>query len=333
MLRSRYTRRGGLFLTAMVFLVANSCPYGDTCGQLTSSSKVTVLPFLSGPADSTLADEVRTGFLLGLRPGLGLRIEATGAQDLRGPHLKEMLASANALGDYSQDSGSAFLVGGVVHRTPDGGLEVASVVYGQDDQAIRAVVVQTIPQGSPGNAGNELGRRLSQPRYFSPADTPFFYSLLVPGAGQLSMGYPGHALAAVVMVAAPLAYGLATPDPDPFVIDFGYYVRRWNYITRDYDYYLGGDQVSESIYLEALGIAQDHARAAASERDAAKTRRRVATGLAVLGYVLNVADTLFLSRRRVDASPFFEILDRIELDWSASGPVTARAGLRIPIRF
>lgn len=322
----------GTLLLATLLAAGLPAPAG---AQLTSSRKVTVLPFLSSPADSTLARQLYRDFLGSIqaaRRNLMIPGESETIRSLDREPIGSLVTSTGSLSSFSDRTGSAFVIGSALRRLPDGGVEVGTMVYGKEDQSLRAVEMRRFDDPDAAVRGVvALAEHIAHPRNLSPSDTPFFYSLLLPGAGQASLGRWDHAILSLGFVAGSVVYGLSTPDADLFAIDHNYYRERWDYAAQQYRYYLGQVEVTEEEFNAVFAVAQDHARRALSERRARAVRKRRATAMVAAAWVLNIADTLFLTRRRVDGRPFFTLTDSIT---GRTGPVPdLQLGLRFTLLF
>jgi hypothetical protein len=315
-------------LLAAMLAAGLSTPAG---AQLTSSRKVTVLPFLSSPADSTLARQFYRDFLGSIRAtrdNLMIPGESETLLSLEREPIGSLVTSTGSLSSFSARTGSAFVIGSAVRRLPDGGVEVGTMVYGREDESLRAVEMRRFDDAGAALSGVvALAGQIAHPRNLTPSDTPFFYSLLLPGAGQASLGRWDHALLSFGFVAGSVVYGMTTPDADPFSIDHGYYRERWDYAAQQYRYYLGLVEVSEDEFNTVFAEAQDHARRALAERRARDVRKRRATAMVAAAWVLNIADTLLLTRRRVDGRPFFALTNSI------TGRAEPLPDLQLGLRF
>jgi hypothetical protein len=296
--------------------------------QLTSSRYIAVLPFQSSAADSTLAAELYRDFLAGVRPLSFLRLlspeavnQAVGESGVRG-----VLASSFALGDYAVRSGSAFIIGGVVSRTDDGAIEVTSAVYAQDDARILRISSQTY--GSPNEALADMdsfARRISQPRNLTSSDTAFFYSVFVPGLGQLSQGNWKHALASASLVGLAALYSVAAPHPGVYSVPSGRFSIDWDNGLQRWTYSVGGVEYDrETFYTIRYDEMARAARSPQEQRDAESYRNR-AKALLVGAWVVNLFDTLYLASRPVDSRRFFQLVSGLEP--SPDGPL--RLSLRL----
>jgi hypothetical protein len=322
-------RTGALLLLTASTIVAGAAPAG---AQLTSSRYIAVLPFQSSAADSTLAAELYRSFLAGVRPGSFLRLlppesvdRAVGEGGVRG-----VLASAWTLQDYASRSGSAFIIGSVVSRTDEGGIELTSAVYAQDDGKVIRVSSQDYGSTGEALAGMDgFARRMSHPRNLTSTDTAFFYSVIVPGLGQLSQGKWKHALASVSLVGLAALYAVTTPDATIYTVPAGRFVIDWDSGLQRWIYTVGGVEYErETFYTVRYDEMRRAERSRRQQRDA-ETRRDRAKALLVGAWILNVFDTLYLAGRPVDTTRFFQLVSELEPD--QDGPLRFSLRLHFPI--
>jgi len=282
--------------------------------QSDDGKRITIIPFMGAPGDSLLAGQLYRHFLGGIRTSASIKVvgEQEVSRSLESSRIADVMASTAAMDMYALSSGSAYVLGGVVRRLPDGGLDVAALVYGLDDHALRAVESRRYTDEAAAETDMaDLARTISHPRNLTPSDTAFFYSLLLPGAGQASLGRWDHAALCLGLTASLIVYKQAIPTPDPFFIRGDDFVERYDYWERRYRYYVYRQEVSAEEFNEALSLAQEHARHAADERRSVERRQRLTTNLLVVSWLFNIVDTLILSRRKVDGRPFFTLVESL----------------------
>ena len=331
---SRATARRSAILTLAAFTAFLTYIISPdvTLAQLTSNRNVAILPFICEPADSLLANLLQKRFLAGIRASAFLIVMDSDEirQSLQETQVTDVLKSGHAMGEYAEETNSAFVIGGVVRREESGGLSVSIIVYGQDDSEIISVESGTYPDEVSALAGVEsIARKLSHPRNLTPSDTSFFYSLFLPGSGQISRGRWEHAALSIGLLSAAIVYGLRTPAPDPYTIPEGHFREEWDQDTRIWSFYVGGTEVDWIEYDKAYKAALAHAGRASKQRRAVENRRRRAVGYIIGAWMFNLLDTLLISRRNVDGGPFF---DQVESAIVAD-PQTLRLGIRFSIRL
>ena len=109
--------------------------------QSDDGKRITIIPFVGATGDSLLAGQLYRHFIGGIRTSAFIKLvgEEEVSRSLEGSRAADVMASTAAMDMYALSSGSAYVLGGVVRRLPDGGLDVAAMVYGRDDHALRAV--------------------------------------------------------------------------------------------------------------------------------------------------------------------------------------------------
>ncbi len=163
--------------------------------QLTSSRSVAVLPLVAASPDSALAADLDLRLIEAIRPPIlrrGLLLELVG-RDLQPRQIARMMSRTMQMADYARDVGAAFLLGGSVYRTTDGDLLLTLSLYGADDRKYIASDWRAIADDdSAAIILTDMAGRICRPRVLTPADTPIFYSIFLPGSGQIMMGQPIH---------------------------------------------------------------------------------------------------------------------------------------------
>ncbi len=318
---------------AILLVAATLAGVPPARAQMTSSRNIAVLPFQSTAADSTLAAELYRGFLAGIRPLSSLRLLppatvdwAVGEIGVRG-----VLASTTALGEYAVRSGSAFVIGGVVSRTGEGAVEVTSAIYAQDDGSVLQVGSQTYDSPSEALADmNRFARRMSHPRNLTSSDTAFFYSVFVPGLGQLSQGNWKHALASASLVGLAALYSASAPPPDLFSIPAGRFSIDWDNGSQQWTYSVGGVAYDQESYYAIRFDEMERAERSLKQRGDAENYRKRARALFLGAWILNVIDTLYLASRPVDSRRFFQLVTELETGPSGLLDFSLRLRFNIP---
>jgi hypothetical protein len=302
--------------------------------QLTSSRTAAFLPFFSAPADSLLARELFDRFLGAVRPSSTVRrlTEEETLRSLADRSIADVVNSPTGIARFAYDAGHAFVVAGLLERPPQGGLNLAALVYVQDDQSFRISEMRWFSDDVAARAGTpELARTITHPRNFTPSDTAFFYSLIAPGAGQFSLGRWKHGLFFSGLTAGSLVYVLTTPEPDRFEVYPEDFRRQYDWRDQSYHYYAFGREVSYAEYEALFREAQIHSKKAREERRAVKIRRNRGTALLIGTWLLNIVDTLLLSQKEADTGPFFSLVQSIEED--PAGRLSPTIGIRVGWRI
>ena len=300
---------------APCLLVAMLCLLPVASGaQTTTGKRLIILPFSAPVADSMLAHQVHLAFVGGLRtlPGISVASDDDTRRLLGFQEVPTIIARVDRLHEFALRSGASLVVAGLVNQEPTGAVEITVLIYSREERRVRDLLEQrydSIPKALA-EAG-ELGRSLTHPRNLSPSDTPFIYSMLMPGTGQLILGAPCRALLSAGLVTGALIYGLTTPGPDPFRLDFRHYNTYFHYDSNSYVYYYHQEAVSAETFFEALNDDRARHLAAEGQRRAVEVRRRRAVMFFLGAYLYNLADTILLTRRQVDASRFFWHLESI----------------------
>ncbi|MFO7769170.1 MAG: hypothetical protein R6W82_09500 [bacterium] len=292
---------------------------------------VALLPFLSSTADSTFAAEYSAAFRSGIRRGNWLRLmeeeDGGGPEDLGS--LRKTLRSPGSLREYLTTRSSSFLITGVMTREPGGRVEVSSIVYSREEGAVVGLEKRSYPDEEAAREdAPRLGSALSHPSRFVTGDTAFFYSMILPGAGQLSRGRPGWALVSAGLVVGSFVYRNSLPDGDPFRFDSSRFqdyreVRDGRF---QYVFLVDGEEVTQEYYEQKVREDRAHSATAMLDRRRAAAKKGEASLFVLGAYVFNIMNTLFLSGREADdGQAFFSLIKSFEQ--TPSG-LSARAGFQ-----
>jgi hypothetical protein len=320
-------------LFAMVSLTILSLA-SPVSAQLTSSRTAAFLPFISAPRDSLLAREIFDRFLGAIRPSATVHrlTEEETVRSLRDRAISDVVNSPTDIARFAYDGGHAFVVAGLVERPSRGGLNLAALVYVQDDQSFRISETRWFSDEATARAGTpDLARTISHPRNFTPSDTAFFYSLIAPGAGQFSLGRWKHGLFFSGMAATSLVYMVTTPEPDRFEVSPEDFRRQYDWRDQSYHYFAFGREVTYAEYDAMFREAQVHSTRAREERRRAKVRRNRGTALLIGTWLVNIVDTLLLSQNEANTGPFFSLVQSIRE--GPSGKPSPSIGIRMGWRI
>ena len=203
-------------------LIPAIIPLNAASGQLTSSRNVVILPFVASDPDSLFAGYLFESFMRSVRrPSTTSIVIQTDLQhDLKHEDIIAIASSTTSMGSYANRAGAAFLLCGAVKRLPEGGIQVSLVLYGTDDKRILATDMRVFPDEEEALSGiGEMALENTQISRFTPSDTSIMYSLIVPGAGQLTLGEPAHAIASVGLLLATVTLSpRSTPEDPPWRI-------------------------------------------------------------------------------------------------------------------
>ncbi|MFC1500442.1 hypothetical protein ACFL6T_05445 [Candidatus Zixiibacteriota bacterium] len=302
--------------------------------QLSHLSQVTVLPVSVSTGQSDLADrltsELRSGLRLSTSQRLSSPEEVTLQLDGRSPG--SVLSSISRLVEFSELRGIAFIIGGVANVLDDGSIELSLLLFSREEKAIHAVESAIFPDEGTAIAGiGALAFQLTHPRNYVAADTAFFYSLILPGMGQLNQGEPMRAALSAGLVLAAVLYGIATPSPDPFRLDWESYQAEQIWGTDQYEFTIHDTKVSEEEFYRVLSAARKRNMKAYNQRLAVEKRKKRAGYLFAGAYLFNLIDTIILTRRKVDTGPFFMRLEAVTD--SMLPTINPRLQVQLGIRF
>jgi hypothetical protein len=245
---------------------------------------------------------------------------------------RTILSRPSEMERFATIAGVAYLVGGVLTASNEGGYEFSLLIYDADTRQIAHVSSYHYPDDAALFSGvADVQAVLGRSRTYASADSAFFFSILVPGLGQLHKDKPIHALVSAGMVGLSILYAASTPDPDPFEFSREGFESAWNQLTGEFDYTIEGNPVSAEIFYQTLDENWEHHLTAQAERRAVKVRRKRAAALLVASYFFNVVDALVLAKEKTDTSPFF-----LSLEGLPASPGSARPGgmaLRLRISF
>jgi hypothetical protein len=251
---------------------------------------------------------------------------------LAGVQPLDVMRSTRSMQEYGDRTESAFLISTVLNRGEQGQVSLVAAVYSCRSQSL--LLVESHTYADPDQAAllvPELGRALSHPRNFSAGDTAFFYSILLPGAGQARLGRWDHALFSAGLVASAILYGVTAPEPDRYTVGRDYFDERYDYATASWHFFVAGAEVSHEEYFESFRVASTRAQRALQQRIDYDSRRKTAVQLTVGAWVLNLLDTLLVSGRAVDGAPFFNLVG--SLPGEGGRPRLAEVGVRIRFRI
>lgn len=301
-----------LTVSAMAFLNPSTV-YAQTAAK----QRVVVLPFAADEVDLDLSRELYDGFLEDLRIFSWQELASSGrvAEMVDNKSVTEIIEQLSTIEAFVDRTGTAFLVGGIVRRLEDGRIEVYTLIYSDAEKRIRDVQNRIFEDEDEARSSiGRLGYDITHPRNYSPSDTSFFYSLLVPGMGQLQQGAPAHAVLSAGMVFGAILYGVTTPRPDEFKIKWENYQPTPIPGTTDYRFLIQNQEVPEEEFYRILSEDRRRSIIASAERRAAASRKKRATRLLVGAYIFNLVDTLLLTRRDIDTRSFFIRLEAVSDD-------------------
>jgi len=325
-------RTRGTAAVAVIFAILLLRPAASA--QVGYVEQVMVLP-VSVPAGRTdlsdrLTTELQSGVRLSSRQRLSTPEEV--ARQLGSRSVGRVLSGVSGLLEFSELGGTSFVIGGVANVLDDGRVEVSILLFSREEKAIHTVETAIFSGEDEAIAGIRiLAHELTHPRNYAPADTSFFYSLILPGMGQLNQGEPLHAALGAGAVLAALLYGATIPHPNQFRLDWDSYqaIQIWG--TDQYRFMIHKTEVSEEeFYIKLSADRKRNIRAIAQRREVEKRRRR-ASYLFVGAYLFNLVDTLVLTRRKVDTGPFFLQLKAVSTSIRAPGAPGLQ--LQLGIRF
>jgi hypothetical protein len=278
---------------------------------------VSVLPFLSAPGDSALARELYAGFLNGLRTSPSLHY-VTGVEmerQLFDNSVLDVVGTPSGISRFAGQSASTAVIGGVLQRPESGGVELALVVYIQDEQDFSAVENKWFPDEQTALAGSaDLGRAVSHPKNLTSADTAFFYSMFLPGAGQISVGRWDHGLFFTGLTAAALFYRASAPKPDWFELKPNDFRSTWNWEDQRYHHFAFGKEVTWTEYEVMLADAQARNSEAKKSRAEAQSWKKRGTVILLGSWLLNIVDALLVSHRNPDTGRFFSLAESVSIE-------------------
>lgn len=276
-------------INTLVFICIIALPLKAE-GQITSGRLVAALPFTAKLQDRALAADLYNHFIAEIEyrlPQSGLLLR-DGRFSVEESRVARILSNPNALLAYATTSGALFIISGAVMQVFEGGILVSVVLYSVDDQRILANESQIYADADAAYAGvKRTALKFCNPSRLTPSDTAVFYSLIIPGLGQLVLNEPLHAAFCAGLVAAAAVSGYG-PYP-----------------------YNANREELERIMAE---------------------RRKKRISLLVLAWLVNLADTVILSKRKVaqvDARPFFSLIETI----SKSGEVYRDPIIGIRLRW
>ncbi len=285
------------------------------------TDRIMVLPPLAVGLDSTLTADIHDAIRTGTRvysTQLLIDKEET-AERLGSRQVRQILNSRLTLQEFAETSGARFIIGSLAARNDSGFVEISLLLYNALEDEIREVRFGTWERSDVVAGTRELARDLTHPRFYSPADTPFFYSLFIPGLGQFQQGNHAHAALSAGLVAGVLLYQAAIPSPDNYRLKWERYQAQRIFGTNDYLFLIDGRVCAEEDFYAELSEARRHNIRAERERQEAEKRRRRASRMLVGAYVFNLIDTLLLSRRRVDTRTFFLNLEALPASGAGVG--------------
>jgi len=302
--------------------------------QVSYLEQVMVLPVSVPTGRDDLADRLTTGLRSAVRLSGGQRLSTQEevTDQLGRRSVRTVLSSVSQLFEFSELGGTSYIIGGKAHIFDDGRVEVSVMLFSRDEKAVHAVESAIFSGEEAAVAGiSALTSELTHPRNYAPADTAFFYSLVLPGMGQLNQGEPLHAAISAGAVLAAILYGATTPRSDQFRLNWDSYkaVPVWG--TDEYRFMIYDTEVSEEEFYSKLSVDRIRNIRAIDQRRSVENRRKRAGYLLAGAYILNLFDTLILTRRKVETGSFFT---RLELVPDLSSPnIDPRLQVRLGIRF
>jgi hypothetical protein len=298
------------------------------------SQRALLLPPVAARDDSLLARQydVILAEALVLPPGISLVRASADSGLLAQQSMTDLLHDTDSMAEVSSRAETDFLISSVISRVVGGALEVCVLIYSRKDhQVVSCEVYQFESEGQLRQDVPLLARQLARRSNFTPSDTAFFYSMFIPGLGQLNRRDPLHAAVSFILVSGAAIYGLTTPEPDPFEFSRANFQTATDPLSGTLHFYIESREVTRETFFARVYEDLEHSMRARGERRAASVRRKRALGLFAAAYLFNLADTLWLSRKKLDASPFFTRIEPIE----AAGSIVPRlsVGLRVRLPF
>lgn len=230
---------------------------------------------------------------------------------LLGRSTADILKNPKSIEQFSIMTGVEYIIGGVVSESPDGLIQVSIMIFSGDEQAVLYTETRRYPNASVAVEDvADLSRYLSQTKHYVPRDSAFFYSLVLPGMGQFSLGYPDHALVSLGVLSTALLYGFLNPQPDMYKGES--FLEEWNTNEGQWHFYVSGEEVPFNDYFQIRTDAENRAANARDERAAFKKRKNLSRWLVGSIWLLNLADTLILSKRSEEGGAFFSLVGSME---------------------
>jgi hypothetical protein len=315
-------------MATALLVPAGPQPVAQTLG----SQRALLMPPVAAPSDSLIARQYQIilAETLVLPPGITLVRPSSDSEQLVQQSLTAVLSNTESMAEFSSRSETDFLISSVISREAGDALEVCVLIYSRkDDQVVSCEAYRFEDEMQLRQDVPLLARNLARRSNFTPSDTAFFYSMFIPGLGQLNRREPVHAAVSFILVSGAAFYGLSTPDPDPFEFSRVNYQTSTDPLTGDLRFYIESTEVSREAFFERVDEDLKHGFQARGERSAAQVRRKRALGLFAAAYLFNLADTLWLSRKKLDTSPFFTRIEPIE----AAGSISPRLSMGFRIRL
>ncbi|MFC1529171.1 hypothetical protein ACFL6R_00465 [Gemmatimonadota bacterium] len=248
--------------------------------------------------------------------------------------VSDILQNPLSIKQFTIMTGIEYIIGGVVSESPDGSIQVSMMVFSGDEQAVLST--ETRQYADPGAVLDDIENLcdyLSQPKHYMPRDSAFFYSLILPGSGQFSLGHKDHALITWGAISAALLYGLLNPQPDMFEYKRESFWEEWNAVEGQWHFYANGEELLVDEYLLVRAAAENRAEKALGERTTFQRRRNLSRWLVGSLWLLNLADTLFLSTRVNEGRTFFSLVSTVEPGPGSSYNPSCGVGIRLHIRL
>ncbi|MFC1627641.1 hypothetical protein ACFL3H_00835 [Gemmatimonadota bacterium] len=302
--------------------------------QVGSIEQVVVLPVSVPDGRNDLSDRLTDELRSGVRHSAFQRLSTPEevAQQLDGRSAGSVMKSVSKLLEFSEFRGTAFIIAGVASVLDDGSIEVSILLFSRSEKAIHAIKSASFSDEDEAVTGiRTLAFELTHPKNFAPVDTAFFYSLIIPGMGQLNQGEPLHAAVSAGFVLAAILYGVATPSHNSFNLDWASYRADPIYGTDQYRFTIHDTDVSEEEFYRRLSADRQRNTRAYLQRIEVKQRRKRANIFLAGAYLFNLVDTMILTRRELDTGPFFMRLEAVS---DPALPYTdPRFQVRVGIRF
>jgi len=328
----------GRFQTALLVSLAGLVTLTGTTridAQQLSLQRIAFLPLVAdeGISDVTATFEARLRSELRFPAGKALldQIQLDGLLENR--EARTIISKTSEMERFATIAGVAFLVGGVLRESDNGGYEFNLLIDDEDTRQIASISYFTfVDDAALFRGAEEVLAVLASSRTYASADSAFLLSILVPGLGQLQKEKPVHALVSAGLVGLSILYATSTPDPDSYVFSREGFISLWNQDTGEFDYIIASNPVSASDFYRVLDENWEHHLLAQAERRAIKVRRTRASALLVAAYFFNVVDALILAKEKTDTSPFFLSLEGVSGSPGSSRPGGMSLQLRISFR-
>ncbi|MFC1559179.1 hypothetical protein ACFL39_01155 [Gemmatimonadota bacterium] len=302
-----------LHLSLVATILSNSIAICSVQAQSMTLQSVLFLPPVTDSSDDTAVSDLYNEIQQNLRLSGGrVLIDMDEVQRVIGDrNVSEIVESPNKMLEFTTNTDTDFLISWRLLESVNGQITVSILIFSRAEagglgNGILSTLTEAYPNITQAHAAAAtLAREISRPVHFSSGDTALLLSMIMPGLGQLQKGESVHALVSFGLFAGAVFNALSIRKPDDFVFSATSYDPTWDTGLEDYRWYIRNQEVSKSEFFTTMNEDWVHHIRARGERGRVEVQKKRAVAFIAGTYLINLIDTLWLSRKQLDTRPFF----------------------------